>query len=251
MTAMHIAPWRMIDSGVVSPEFSAAADEAILNARVRDIVPNTLHFYIRDRPTISLGCNQSTEQSLFMDEIRRRGVKVIRRCTGGSAIFTDERQLIFALIMGREQLPSDVLESYKVVCSAIIRGLRTLGIEPEHRPVNDIVLKDRKISGSAQLRRGGSVLHQGTILVDTDLECMASVLKSKGDSSEQNKHPSNLNEITGKKLEMKDLKRAIKSGIAESFNVILEESPLTTQERSEIELLICNKYGTEKWNLRG
>lgn len=243
--------WRLVDSGAVSPEYSAASDEAIVNARRTGSVPNTVHFYTRDSPTISIGYNRSVEKSVFTEEAARRNVKVIRRFSGGSAVFTDRGQLIFALVLDASLLPSDIIESYEKVCRAVIRGLSILGIKAEYKPVNDILVGGKKISGSAQLRRGGVVLHHGTMLVDTDLESMAAVLKppqSKKDDQSVMNHVTSLREATGEAPDMQVLKRALVKGISGAFSVTLHPGSLTTHEIADIEALIEGKYGSRDWN---
>jgi len=243
--------WRLVYSGVVSPEYSAASDEAIVNARLAGAVPNTVHFYTRDSPTISIGYNRSVEKSVFTEEAARRNVKVIRRFSGGSAVFTDRGQLIFSLTLDASLLPSDIVESYEKICRAVIRGLSILGIKAEYKPVNDILVGGKKISGSAQLRRGGVVLHHGTMLVDTDLESMAAVLKppqgKKGDQFVM-KHVTSLREAMGDAPDMQVLKRAIVKGISDAFSVTLYPRSLTPQEVVDIDGLIEGKYSSRDWN---
>lgn len=243
--------WRLVDSGEVSPEYSAAADEAILNARMRGAVPDTVHFYVRDRPTVSIGHNMPVEGSLYMEEVRRRGVAVIRRLSGGSAVYTDPGQLIFSLVLGGSLLPSDIERSYAVVCSAVIAGISAFGIAAEHKPVNDIMVNGSKISGSAQLRRGGAVLHHGTLLVDPDLAAIDAVIRPTGGGKSPpaaRKKLTCLRELLGVAPEMQSVKESIARGIADSFGVILLPGKLSSGERAEIDRLIEEKYGSHNWN---
>jgi lipoate-protein ligase A len=243
--------WRLVDSGIVPPEYSAASDEAIVNARRAGSVPNTLHFYTRDSPTISIGYNRSVEKSVFTEEAARRKVKIIRRFSGGSAVFTDKGQLIIALILDASLLPSDIVKSYEKVCGAVMRGLSILGIKAEYKLVNDILVGGKKISGSAQLRRGGVVLHHGTLLVDTDLESLAAVLKpplGKNNDQSAMRHVTSLQEVMGEAPDMQVLKRALVNGISDAFGVTFYLSSLTTREVADINRLIEEKYGSHDWN---
>ena len=243
--------WRLVDSGTVSPEYSAASDEAIVNARRSGAVPDTLHFYTRDSPTISIGYNRSVEKSVFTEEAASRGIKIIRRFSGGSAVFTDRGQLIFALILDASLLPSDIIESYEKVCGAVIRGLSVLGIRAEYKPVNDILVGGKKISGSAQLRRGGVVLHHGTMLVDTDLGSLAAVLRpaqGRKDDRPVEKQVTSLREEMGEAPDMQAIKRALVKGISDAFGVTLYPRSLTQGEVEDIDRLIEEKYGSRGWN---
>jgi len=245
--------WRLVDSGTVSPEFSVAADEAILNARLREFVPNTLHFYVRNCPCVSIGYNMPLKESVCMDEAGKRNVRLVRRFSGGSAVYTDQGQLIFALIIDSSFLPGDLLESYKRICDAVIRGLSYLGIRAEHKPVNDIVVNGLKISGSAQLRRGGIVLHHGTIMVDTDLDTLAAVIKptrTKRRAPPASKRVTCLRELLGRAPDMREVKSILSRGISESFGVSFREDALTPAEISDAERLIREKYSLQEWTWR-
>lgn len=245
--------WRLVDSGIVSPELSAATDEAILNARLRGTVPNTVHFYVRDSPAISIGCNTSVEGSVVLDEVARRNIKIVRRFSGGSAVYTDPGQLIFALAIDNSLLPSDIVESYAKICGAIVRGLSILGVEAEYKPVNDILVGGLKISGSAQLRKGGVILHHGTVLVDSDLESLAAVLRpaavKRGDPSTI-KRVTCLRDVMERVPDMRVLKRALARGISDTFDVTLLPQALTPRELEDIERLVEDKYGSKGWNWR-
>ena len=238
--------WRLIDSGIIPPEASAATDEAILNARIRGDVPDTVHFYIRDRPSVSIGYNKSVADSINVDEAEKRGVAIVRRLSGGSAVYTDSGQLIFSLILSGSALPSDISESYGVVCSAVVEGLSALGVMAEHKPINDILVGGSKISGSAQLRRGGAILHHGTLMVDTDIDAIAAVIRSPGPA----KRLACLRELLGVAPDMQIVKRSIAKGIEDSFNVALEPAALTQSETAEIEKLVREKYASREWNCR-
>ena len=245
--------WRLVDSGIVSPEFSAAADEAILDARSKELVPNTLHFYIRNCPCISIGHNKKVKESVNMDEVGKRDVKIVRRFSGGSAIYTDRGQLIFALAIDSSFLPPDIVESYQKICTAVIQGLSYLGIKADYKPVNDIVVGGSKISGSAQLRRGGIVMHHGTLMIDTDLDTLAAVLKptrSKRSDSLVSKRVTCLRDVLGKAPDMRDVKNAIIKGISEAFEITLNPQSLTPFEMRNIEHLIEEKYAAQEWTWR-
>lgn len=238
---------------MISPEFSVAADEAILNARLRELVPNTLHFYVRNCPCISIGFNVALKESVAMDEVGRRNVRLVRRFSGGSAVYTDQGQLIYALIIDSDLLPGDIMQSYAKICGAIIRGLSLLGVAAVHKPMNDILVNGLKVSGSAQLRRGGIVLHHGTVMVDTDLDTLAAVIrptKAKRSEPPLFKRVTCLREVLERVPDMSEVKRAISNGISETFGITLREEPLTSHEMSDIERLIREKYGRQEWTWR-
>ncbi|MBU4179934.1 MAG: lipoate--protein ligase family protein, partial [Actinobacteria bacterium] len=108
---------------------------------------------------------------------RELGVDCIRRWTGGGAVYHDPKgEITYSLIAPASSFPKNIIKSYEVICGWIVDGLKTLGIDAEFSPVNDIIVKGKKISGSAQTRRGGVLLQHGTILYDLDLATMFGVL---------------------------------------------------------------------------
>jgi len=245
--------WRLIDSDLISPEESSAQDEAILEARIKDLVPNTIHFYRRKEPTVSLGYFQKVEDVVDPDYCKISNIKVIRRMSGGSAIYTDSKQLIYAIVL-KEDLGT-VPESYKKICEAIVLGLSFVGIKAKFKPENDILVGSKKVSGSAQLRRQGTILQHGTIIVDSNFKAMFKALKVPDEKFKPHglKHPEQ--KMTslkkeGYKFKMKDLKEAIAKGFEDHFNVKIKKSDFTDFEEDLVNDLIKEKYGTFEWNLR-
>jgi lipoate-protein ligase A len=105
------------------------------------------------------------------------GVDCIKRWTGGGAVYHDfEGEITYSVIAPAKLFPKNIIESYGLICRWLVKGLTSLGIEAEFKPVNDILVKGKKISGSAQTRRGGILLQHGTLLYGLDLKTMFSVL---------------------------------------------------------------------------
>lgn len=240
--------WRLVDSGLVPPAVSAALDEAVLEAHSRGSVPDTLHFYVRSSPTVSVGYFQRAGESLDLDACRRLGVHVVRRGSGGSTIYTDQGQLIYGLVVRSDELPPTPEASFALVCGAVARAVSSFGVEARHRPVNDVEVGGRKVSGSAQLRRRGSVLQHGTILMDTDLAAMDAVLRGPG------RRPSDrvatLASLLGRAPDMGEMKRRVRDEVGRTFGAAIEEGRLTDAERADVERLVAERYSRDEWNLR-
>ena len=247
--------WRMVDSDLSEPAFTVAADEAIAKARSENKVPNTLHFYRRNVPTISLGYFQGIEKSLDMNFCRQNNIQIIRRVTGGSAVYTDPGHLIYGLAVDETILPKDKNKAFETVCSAIVLALKELGIAAEFKPPNDILVNGRKISGSAQMRRWGIVLQHGTLVLSNDNNMLSRALKMDlAKIEERGQQPetyvTSIAEITGQEPNLEKIKSAIVKGFEAVFDIEFEESGLTDYETELISQLINEKYGIEDWNLR-
>ncbi len=235
--------WRVIDSGRVGAAESAAIDEALLESRASGTTPNTLHFYVRARPTVSLGHFQSLTGSVDLERCREVGVEIVRRKSGGGSIFTDPGQLMYGLVVPESALPSGASGSFAVVCSALARAISSLGVEARYRPVNDIEVGGRKVSGSAQLRRKGAVLQHGSIIVDADPELMDSVLIS-GRPSER---VTSIRAVLGQLPSMEVLKAAVRHELSVEFGTSMLDGSLTPEERVAASSLAREVYSDDSW----
>ncbi len=246
--------WRLVDSGLVSPPVSAALDEAILDAHVAGKAPNTLHFYRRDRPTISIGYFQKISDSVNLDECVRRKVALVRRKSGGSSIYTDAGQLIYGLVVHEDNLPADREESFKMVCTAIAKALGTFGLDAVYRPMNDVEVGGMKVSGNAQLRRKGSVLQHGTIVVDTDMnqmDCVLRVLRiTPGTGVRPSKRVTTLTALLGTAPDIDLVKGALIFAFEDAFKVKFAASPLSKVEEALVKKLVRERYSKRDWNLK-
>ena len=171
--------WRFLDLGIIDPPTSGAVGEAILLARSKKIVPDTLFLYQRDPPACSIGYFQAVENVVDVEECRRLGIDISRRITGGGAIYSDKENLTYNIVVSEnnKKISKDILKSYEVLCRGVVESLKMLGLDARFKPVNDILVDGRKISGSSQTRRNKVVLHHGTLLVKTDIKTMSKVLK--------------------------------------------------------------------------
>lgn len=242
--------WRLIDTDLASPTYTTACDEAIVRAREKNLVPNTLHFYRRDRPTISLGYFESVEDSVNMDVVKERGVQIVRRMSGGSAIYTDPGQLIYSAVISKEFLPEDPEIIYETVCSAVIRGLTRMGLKAEFKPVNDILINGKKVSGSAQKMEKHCVIQHGTIIIDTDFDLMFKVLKTGKKKVRTRDQMTSLSAELGRAVGVDEVKEAVVQGFSDIFEAYIRRGVLTHFEEKCIKHLIRTKYGTEEYTLK-
>jgi lipoate-protein ligase A len=246
--------WRLVDSDLVSPAVSAALDEAILEAHIAGKVPNTLHFYRRGVPTISIGYFQKVSESVDMAECERRGIALIRRKSGGASIYTDAGQLIYGLVVHEDDLPSERGESFRMICKAIAEALDAFGLDAVYRPTNDVEVDGMKVSGNAQLRRKGSVLQHGTIVVDTDMRQMDAVLKvpnlGQGVKVRPSDRVTTIAALLGSAPDMELVKGSLVFAFGAAFGVEFVATPLSKVEDALVEKLVRERYSRKDWNLK-
>jgi len=244
--------WRLIPLIEDSGAKQMAIDEAILTARVKHLVGNTVRFYTWKPACVTIGYFQSLKMEVDVEKAEELGIDVVRRYTGGGAVFHD-KELTYSVVIEDEIAGSEILESYRKICSAIVNGIQKLGIRAEMAGINDIVVNNRKISGSAQTRRQGIVLQHGTLLLDVNPELMFSLLKVPTEKirdkliSSAKQRVTSFNSELGRQLSVEQLRLAMIKGFKQTFNIEFEVSTLTEFEKKLAAELYKKKYSNTKW----
>lgn len=249
--------WRLLGFGAYDAYTNMAIDEALLTLRSKGRSPNTIRFYRWKPSAVSIGYFQILEQEVNVDSCHRRGIDIIRRMTGGGAVYHDyEGEVTYSIIVDQEnpKIPDDILKSYEVVCKGIVLGLERLGIRAEFKPINDIVANGRKISGNAQTRRLGVVVQHGTVLVRTDVKTMFDVLKVSEEKVSDKMIRSVEERVTsierelGRDVGFNEVFEALKHGFSKALDVKLVEGTLDEAESELMARLRDGKYMTRMWN---
>lgn len=236
--------WRLNDTDLGDPYFVTAADEAISILRKQNRISDTLHFYRRNKPTISVGRSRKIEDDINLDMCKKNNVEIVRRSTGGGTIFTDEGCLIYSLIFDRSDYNiKSPNETFEKICNCLISSLSKLNIKTVYKPPNDVMLDNKKISGSAQILKDNIVMIHGTILFNSDIHLMNSVLKL----NKPLKVTNILDEIKYK-IQIKDIKFNLKKEFELLFDTEMKISNFSDQEISLINSLLDEKYHKKSWN---
>lgn len=155
-----------------------ALDEACLEGISSGNSPPTIRFYRWQPSAVSIGYFQSLDAEVNLEECGKRGIEFVRRQTGGGAVYHDfEGEITYSILAPENFFPKGITESYREICGMIVSGFGKLGLKAEFKPINDIIVSGKKISGNAQTRRKGVLLQHGTILYGLGLETMFSVLR--------------------------------------------------------------------------
>ncbi len=232
-----------------------AIDEAIAIARLRHQTPNTLRLYRWNPSAVSIGYFQSIEKEVNLPACKEYGVDVIRRITGGGAVYHDYNgEITYSIVVPENdpKMPRDILESYQLICGAIVNGLKHIDVESEFKPVNDITAGGKKISGNAQTRRHGVVLQHGTVLVDSDIQRMFQVLRvSDAKISDKlikavEERVTNIRRYLDRKVSFKEVRDALVQGFEETLDIELKPGELTGDEEKLVKEL-KEKYMSKEW----
>ena len=152
--------------GTTDPHYNLALEEYLFERGEGDAF-----LLWQNAPTVVIGKNQNAHAELHIDECRRRGIRIARRITGGGAVYHDMGNLNYSYIAsGTGTLDFARFEA------PIIAALSRVGVAATASGRNDLLVDGRKFSGNAQHSKNGRTLHHGTLLFDTDLSVLSSVL---------------------------------------------------------------------------
>lgn len=239
--------------------WNMALDEMLLEeVSSRRSLP-TLRFYKWKPSTISIGRNQSLTDEVDTQVAQSKGFNIVRRITGGGAVFHDEtREITYSIccpLQFLEQRESfKVLEQFELITQSIILGLRKYGLEAEkgviHCPA--LFLNGKKFSGNAQVRRKGHVLQHGTILLEIDAELMYSVLKAPHNVGKSRMVRSVYAKCIGvrevlQNYEEKRFLNALKEGFEDNLNIKLELEDFTEDELKKAKKIVEKRHIDENW----
>ncbi len=130
-------------------------------------------------PYVCIGFHQDIDQEIDLDFCKKNGIPVFRRDLGGGAVYLDGDQLFFHLILRRTNpsIPASKAAFYRKFIQPVVNVYRSIGIDAEYKPINDIIVQNRKISGTGVGEIGDCVVFVGNLIVDFNYEMMARVLK--------------------------------------------------------------------------
>jgi len=169
---------RVIDTGHLSAAENMALDEAMLEAREEDRIPDTIRFLSFNPPAALVGYFQTVEKELREDFCLQEGIDVNRRITGGGALYWSTYDVGWEIFSTKKNFRAGCMEDYyELFCSAVARGINEFGIDSAFRPRNDIEVRGKKISGSGGTSLKDAFIFQGTLLVDLDIDIMLRCLR--------------------------------------------------------------------------
>jgi lipoate-protein ligase A len=251
--------WRLIPLEVKNGFWNMALDEAVLNAVIEKRSPNTVRFYKWNPSTASIGRNQSLMEEIHMNFVEKVGFNVVRRITGGGAVFHDSNgEITYSIVCPIKFLEDlkaiKIIEQFEIITHGITAGLNNYGLSTKkgiiHCPA--IFLDGKKFSGNAQIRKKGHLLQHGTILMDIDPELMYSVLKAPENVGKSRMVRSVRAKCIGIKdqLDHYDEKQfiyALKEGFETTLGIKLVKGQFSEYELRTAKKLVVKKYSNEDW----
>jgi lipoate-protein ligase A len=235
--------WRLLDLGCSEPLIAQTFYEAVAEAVHRGESPNTLILIQPDRPYACLGYHQDLEKELDPDFLNEKGLPVIRRSQGGGATYLDSNQFFYQFIFKDSGVVSmDVERLFERLLSVTVETYRRLGVPAEYKPINDVVVGGRKISGNGAGRHESATILVGNIILDLNYDLMARVLRVPDEKFRDKMAKSMMDWVTTLKRELETPPSAekVKEIYQEVFQELLEVE-LVKGEPSEQEWVIYNE----------
>lgn len=234
-----------IDNERTDPYWNLALEEYLLTSSSQE-------FFIlwQNKPSIIVGRNQNTISEINAEYVREHSIPVVRRLTGGGAVFHDLGNLNYTFIVNDNGGTGIDFEKYTQPILDVLHGL---SVNAELTGRNDLTIGGRKFSGNSQYRYRNRLLHHGTLLFSSSLSDISSALKvnpskleGKGVQSVRSR-VTNISEHLKTPVTLAELKKMITSNIKSSHSEF-EVYNLSEQEITSINSLEKEKYSTWKWN---
>lgn len=245
--------WRVIDTGVLRAAENFALNQALLACHQAGNSPHTLRF-LRFNPSALIGFHQHVEQELRLDYCLEQGIDIQRRVTGGGALYFDETVLGWELYLDRKALgTAEMGVIAERICTAVADGISRLGVDAKFRPRNDIEIDGRKVSGTGGAFDGDSILYQGTLLLDFDVERMLRVLRIPAEKlsdkaiSSARERVVSLSELLGSTPALDVVERHIMEAVGEAFGIGFEVAEAINAEEQTAYEEALTEIDTPEW----
>lgn len=241
---------KFIDNeGITDPQVNLALEEYILNNFGEK--DTFLLFYI-NKPSIIIGRNQNSVEEINTNFVEDNNIKVVRRLSGGGAVYHDEGNLNFSFITKDD---GDSFHNFAKFTQPVVEALNKIGVPAELVGRNDLLVNGRKISGNAQFSTKGRMFSHGTLMLDSEIENVVKALNVKQEKIESKgiksirSRVANISEFLDEKISMDEFKELLLQYI---FNVEdIKDVPryeLTKEDWDKVYEISKNRYQKWEWN---
>lgn len=235
-----------LDLTTTDPSYNLAMEQYVFDCLPRD----RMYFMLwQNDNAIIVGKYQNTLSEINLEAVERRGIRVVRRLSGGGAVYHDMGNLNFTFIT---DAASGTALDMKLFCQPVVRTLAALGVHAEVNGRNDITIDGKKFSGNSQYLRQGRVMHHGTIMFNSDLSVVSEALQvdptkfqTKGVRSVRSR-VTNVADHLDRPVSLPEFRRIL-------LENILRENPgqpypLTPKDLAAVEKLREERYAAWDWN---
>jgi len=256
---MAINKFRLIVDSPLCGSINMAKELAVLYGVSHNELLPTLRIGRWLESAVSIGNLEDVNSTVNIDYCKKRNIPIIRRESGGGTVLHNiELSYSLTIPLHSELIPQSVDESFRKIISPVIHTLKMFIDGVEYRPINDIVVNKKKISGSAQVRKYGVLQQHGTIIIDINDEIFASAiyydeykLRSRGFATPRESLTS-LKDEMGKNIDAKlmdDFAAAMIDNFSKEFDIDFISSDITEDEKKVTDEF-AKKFESDEWNLK-
>ena len=233
-----------LQTGSEDPAYNLAFEEYVLHNRTS----GSYLILWQNRSSVIVGRNQNAEAEINRSFVEQHGIRVVRRNTGGGAVYHDLGNLNYSFITDAGAPENRSADRFTV---PVVRTLRALGLDAEASGRNDILVSGRKVSGTAQQLLRGRILHHGTLLFDSDADMIVGALnpdptkfQSKSVQSVRSRVGS-IRSALKEDMTLQDFWQYLKTSLVQDGIV---PTSLSAEELQQVQSLKEQKYDTWEWN---
>ncbi len=247
--------WQLVHPGPLSPLMHLALDEVLAQEVGDGTRKPTLRIWEWDERAVVIGSFQSVKNEVDPENAEKYGFRVVRRISGGGAMFMDAGSVVTYSIYAPVDLVAGMTfaDSYAFFDEWAVQALQSLGIDASYQPLNDITSPAGKIGGAAQKRLGnGGVLHHVTMAYDMDGDRMTEVLRIGREKLSDKGTKSAAKRVDPLRSQTGLARTEIIDRMIETFREQhgLTEGEITPEEFAAAEQLVVEKFGTDEWLYR-
>lgn len=245
-----------IETNSTDPAYNLAVEQYVF-----DVMPKDQDYFWlwQNDNTIVVGKHQNTIQEINQEYVKAHGIKVVRRLSGGGAVYHDMGNVNFTFITNAGNLEQLNLQAF---CMPVVRTLEKIGVKAEVSGRNDISIDGKKFSGNSQYVKQGRIMHHGTLMFDSDLSVVSQALnvtqakyESKGFKSVKSR-VTNIRPYATEGMTMEQFKQILKENMTQPDTVgadgmikssAVEIYHLTSEDEAEIQKIKQERYDTWEW----
>lgn len=244
--------WHLVHAEPQAPALHMALDEVMLDDVAAGRRPPTLRIWEWAGSAVVMGRFQSLRNEVDAEAAHRHGIEVVRRISGGGAMFIEPGNTITYSITAPMTLVEDMSfeQAYEFMDQWVIEALGGLGIKAWYQPLNDITSSAGKIAGAAQARRRGAVLHHVTMAYDIDAVRMLEVLRIGREKLSDKGTASAVKRVDPLRSQTGLAREAVIEHMVETFRARhggLVRDALRADELARAQALARDKFATAEW----
>lgn len=237
---------KYIESPSNDPYFNLALEQYVFDKMSRD---EEYFMLWQNDNAIIIGKHQNTIEEINHEYVKQKGISVVRRLSGGGAVYHDLGNLNFTFIVDKGDISKFDFSKF---CNPIVKALEQFDVRADINGRNDITINGKKFSGNSQYIKKNRIMHHGTIMYDSNIGVVASSLKvskdkiySKGVKSVKSR-VANVKEHMKEDIPIDEFKKLLLHYMFEESD--LTEYKLTNEDIKNIETIMNDRYSTWEWN---